>query len=135
MSVSEEEENILIIEKLLAWKKHPDPDVVRWWQPPNGDGMFISLLHKEFPTFTDWASAGLIMDALVNRGVDIVCRYNPERDAWECSAENPEIDVDDGLEQGDKSGPLAIRAAALDYIRSTEMRGCNQLDKATQGER
>lgn len=114
--MTEQEENVLICEKLLGWEKHPDPDIVGWWRPPDG-GAFISLIHKEFPTFIDWAGAGLILEALQLKGyINLHVRIG----YWRIEAGA----IDSDKELGPfATGPLAIRAAALAYIRDAPQAG------------
>jgi hypothetical protein len=97
-------ENELICEKLLGWKKAP------WfggwagnWDRPDG-GMCAGT-----PSFTTWAEAGLILDAL-----------NVRYDNAEVRGELSMLWIAKAGEHaaaGD-TGPIAIRAAALGYIRS-----------------
>lgn len=110
--MSEQEENIEICLRLLGWRKHPDPELPGWYAPP-GEGFFMnSLVHKEFPTFTTWADAGLILDALAAKEVAITLVGNVVFEKpWTCELNH------DGAEAF-IAGPLSIRSAALAYIRS-----------------
>jgi len=100
-------QNELICEKLLGWVKRPSdiPGIsFSGWCVPNGP-------DESTPSFTTWAEAGLILEAIDKIGLD-----------------EGSVDVGNGVnlwycERGQRisqaaTGPLAIRAAALEYIRS-----------------
>lgn len=115
--MTEQEENELIVEKLLKWERI---DSVTWRNP---DGSFNG---EPLPAFTTWADAGLILDALERAGEYFEVRRDEGR--WEClealfvnwAAKHP------------TSGPLAIRAAALEYIR-TAREVCDEQRCGIQG--
>lgn len=100
-------ENELICERLLGWSRIPPPEGVICWD--KGD-----THTSRTPSFTTWAEAGMILDALVRAGQRPDVSYY---DRWYSF-------VDANCREGDEfpdahdSGPLAIRAAALAYIRS-----------------
>jgi hypothetical protein len=107
--LSTDQENELICEKLLGWKRATSmlvakPDFI--WM----DGH----VRRKTPRFTAWADAGLILEALAARkAYPVVGRCAT---VWTCTAHTkPRMDEATGC---DESGPLAIRAAALEYIRS-----------------
>jgi hypothetical protein len=106
---STQAENELIM-AWLGWTKHPDPELHGWWRPPSG-GTFMSQLHKEFPTFTTWADAGLILEAL--RSTEPTLEYVDGK--WDCYGGDP---FESFYHAYADTGPLAIRAAALAYLRS-----------------
>jgi hypothetical protein len=109
--VTTEEENIEICLRLLGWRRHPDPELSGWYAPPD-DGCFMnSAVHKQFPTFSTWGDAGLIMDALRAKGITFFKLISRE---WGWHLDMPESVDDDAHD----TGPLAIRSAALEYIRS-----------------
>ena len=109
-----EQENIEICLRLLGWRRHPDPELSGWYAPPDDRCFMNSAVHKQFPTFSTWADAGLILDALRAHKVTLINLGCAELERWECGIAAP------GFEQAfiDESGPLAIRSAALEYIRS-----------------
>lgn len=92
--------NELICAKLLGWKL-----VYGGWI--KSDGYMYSGCGT--PTFTTWAGAGLIIEALAMLNAFPDLNYGIDR-VWKCSVSN------DRYHRGD-TGPLAIRAAALEYIR------------------
>jgi hypothetical protein len=108
--MSEQQENELICAKLLGWERRANIGTA--------DGRAMWLHHPATkvgaptPTFTTWIDAGLILDALERAGEYFEVRRDEGR--WEClealfvnwAAKHP------------TSGPLAIRAAALEYIRA-----------------
>lgn len=102
-------ENVLICEKLLNWKREEHSGRV-WWNPPPINGAFNNSMFG-VPAFTTWSEAGLILDALVNKGMTFdlyvdgqwsICFYGKWKPAL----------------RAEESGPLAIRAAALTYIQA-----------------
>jgi hypothetical protein len=100
-------ENELICEKLLQWRLlGRSGSSMTIWSLPNGrDG------RQGTPSFTTWADAGLILDALtINRVVFDV--YHHDED-FMCSFGGMPVTISSAT-----TGPLAIRAAALEYIRS-----------------
>lgn len=104
-------ENELICEKLLGWYKW-FPRGQQWagrWADKHHQFMAYST-----PSFDNWADAGLIMDALdaKNLGVE-VGNYANLDEHWYCDIESLGPPVNKA-----STAPLAVRAAALAYIRS-----------------
>lgn len=101
----EQEENALIAEKLLGWKQDAiDSDGCKLWRDTRGERVWRT------PTFTDWHSAGMILEAL--SAIGKMPRHGQRPDGrWYCVVygEDPVAST---------TGPLAIRAAAIAYIRS-----------------
>lgn len=97
-------EDVLIVEKLLGWKRAGDPDVPLWLKPATE-----TRREEQWytPSFTTWAEAGLILEAL---GHELeLTKIHPCGGRWAFSI--------GAMTRFDTSGPLAIRAAALEYIR------------------
>lgn len=95
-------ENKLICAKLLGWT----PDDGGWIK---SDGYMYGGCGT--PSFTTWAEAGLILEALQ--------KLTPMNLRWSHGAQYWFIDLDyDG--KSDASGPLAIRAAAIAYIKAVK---------------
>lgn len=110
--IATQQENELICEKLLGWKRG-----LHLWKRP--DGTYVD--PKLEPTFTTWAEAGLILDALAALFVRprLACEEARKVPAaslyrWRCSIGRI------GLEHTAvaNTAPLAIRETALKYIRS-----------------
>jgi len=98
-------ENELICEKLLGWKRLIYTTCILWERPPNG--------VTETPSFTTWADAGLILDEFESRApAERVDSVNYRSVAGEQMKKLGVL-----LSRGELR-PLAIRAAALDYVRS-----------------
>jgi hypothetical protein len=101
-----EEENALICERLLGWIReecygHNGRSMGFVWKRGERD-------YPGWKTFTSWADAGLILDALADKypvawKTDAGWHAHFDHE-WEFTAH--------------PTGPLAIRAAALEYIRS-----------------
>jgi len=117
--MSEQEENELICEKLLGWEKVKYGDEAYdefqpLFYPRRGDNCTNRL-----PTFTDWASAGMILEALARDAgkypsafpYAAAIGFDPTKRDWSAGAGSKSAEA--------STGPLAIRAAALEYIRST----------------
>ncbi len=105
-----EEENELICVKLLGLTKHCPGTECRDWRTQEGKCFYGT------PSFADWASAGLILEALDKLAIGVeVGNFGIARDKsrWYCDIESigPPTTVAD-------TGPLAVRAAALEYIES-----------------
>jgi hypothetical protein len=66
----------------------------------------------ETPTFVDWAVAGLIVERLAQRWKYPVVRA-VAGEKWCCEVVGEILAIE-------TTGPLAVRAAALAYIRATE---------------
>lgn len=106
--MTEKEENELICEKLLCFTKHcGHPDCNDWLTP---DG----LRYWNNPDFTTWAQAGLLLDALAKAGQrPDVGYWNDE--GWTSFTEHNCMTESTCLAP---TGPLAVRLAALEYVRS-----------------
>lgn len=100
-SLSTQQENELLCEKLLEWKRLVYTTKVMWEHPPTG--------VSDTPSFTTWADAGLILEAL-DRVEALGVEVGNAVGCWYC-----EIDLEVKREP---TGPLAVRSAALEYIRS-----------------
>ncbi len=100
-----EGENELICEKLLGWERITSGEATGFFFPSP------SAIACDAPSFTDWASAGLILEALDNEGLAWTFGNGPEGD-FECRVSNA-CDIHIYAE----TGPLAVRAAALAYLR------------------
>lgn len=97
-------QNEIICEKLLGWIKRPSdiPGIsFSGWAVPDGS-------DESTPSFETWAEAGLILDAIYGEGGDIT--FATGVGDWWC-------EINEGPQASHKTGPLAIRAAALEYIR------------------
>jgi hypothetical protein len=94
------EANEQICAKLLGWT----PSDGGWLK---NDGYMYGGCGT--PSFTTWAEAGLILDALINLGIGV--DVGNSGGGWYC-------DIYSGLVPSESTGPLAVRAAALQYIRS-----------------
>lgn len=114
-------ENELICEKLLGWERCQHPECDGWWHA----GMTCNYAPgavqenrrtRDIPSFTTWAGAGLILEAMGrNHHIDFGKNSHGEG-RWFCAFEDTSnIPVGEDYAE---TGPLAIRAAALEYIRS-----------------
>jgi hypothetical protein len=109
-TLSTQAENEIICEKLLGWKRVSSTATrSAYWREPSGGERLNT------PTFTSWAEAGLILEALRARG--LVCELQArEKEYWFgiCwpISDNYVYDC------REDTGPLAIRTAALVFIRS-----------------
>lgn len=97
-----EEENIEICEKLLGWARCKTAGPDSWWHI-KGPCCHSDRDRNLAPAFTDWHGAGLILDAL---------QTSEHIAAGRLCTDLAHILVDGQL------NPLAIRSAALAYIRS-----------------
>jgi hypothetical protein len=100
-------ENELICEKLLGWSK------AQWfgdwagnWNRPDG-GMCAGT-----PSFTHWAEAGLILDAFAKNDIAFDVYQDGE---WSVGFYGKHTKCHT---RASETGPVAIRAAALAYVRS-----------------
>lgn len=111
--MTEQEENELICEKLLGWEKHIPKDGV--W---GGDWLcpLETWMKGGTPTFTDWASAGLILEALAAKGLPFDLYQDGDWTVGFYAKKHARLAI--GRIPNSATGPLAIRAAALAYIRS-----------------
>lgn len=101
----------LICEKLLGWKKRPSdiPGMgFSGWCVPNGP-------DESTPSFATWAEAGLILEALSARGTNPSMDYRDGK--WDCYGGDP---FESFFHAYADTGPLAIRAAALQYIKAVK---------------
>jgi hypothetical protein len=98
-------ENELICEKLLGWTPclRRITDGAREWKTQESK-YFLT------PSFTTWADAGLILDALPKE-LEYIVGYCDIEKQWYCGQAV-------GADTYADTGPLAVRAAALEYIRS-----------------
>jgi hypothetical protein len=103
-------ENISIVENLLGWKRDSADDVGGpIWRKP------ATATRREeqwyTPSFTTWAEAGLILDAMQAKGKAPLV-YSHELNArWEASFAGHAMHFAE-------TGPLAIRIAAIEYIKA-----------------
>lgn len=104
-------ENALICERLLKWKPARLSGLgFQMWRPdPYGDDG-AQWAERSTPSFDTWADAGLILDALP-RELEYVVGYCDIEKQWYCGQSI-------GADTYADTGPVAIRAAALEYIRS-----------------
>jgi hypothetical protein len=102
---TEQSENHLLCEKLLGWEKVLMPE-------DNYPAFKKSWCHDPVyaPTFTTWADAGLILEALRSKGVITSIQFTTAGycaiGRW-CSPMPATENI-----------PAAIRAAAIEYVRS-----------------
>lgn len=97
-TLSTQAENELICEKLLGWTSDSYIEGRKWpWLDRHGNRRVVT------PTFTDWASAGLILDVL--QGLGTAASYHALK-ALDAAFYNCRLT------------PAAIRTVALEYIRS-----------------
>lgn len=104
-------ENELICEKLLGWRSMKvDHDARLWCVPPTRG------FTRPTPSFNTWADAGLILDALTARRDHGWCLGDaePARDV-RCFSMGIHGYKYNAIRQ---TGPEAIRAAAIYFIRS-----------------
>jgi hypothetical protein len=100
----------LICEKLLGLTKHCRDEDCLDWRTAAGKRYWGT------PSFTTWAEAGLILDALISAGVYVSVHHGESGDRWKA------VFHWDRYESMTckfaVNAPAAIRAAALDYVRS-----------------
>lgn len=111
-TLSTQAENELICEKLLGFVRGytatGSGTVV--WRKPATETRRVEEWYT--PSFTTWADAGLIMDALSSRGQ--MPRIGERTDgAWYCV-------LKDGVSIESFTACGAIRAAALEYIKAVK---------------
>lgn len=119
--MSDQEENELICERLLGWVRSEVPGTfgaTMWYPTPYGsDGEQWRAVVT--PTFTTWAEAGLILDALAKAGrFPSLGETRSSRWAGTYLNDPRDLERSQNLSYG-ATGPLAIRAAALEYIRAS----------------
>ncbi len=104
-----EEENCLIAERLLGWVQS---SIKGYWYPSSEH-----VGTRKTPTFTDWHSAGLILEALARESarhprsfpLAAAVGFDPGKGDWSAGAGSKSAEA--------ATGPLAVRAAALAYLR------------------
>lgn len=107
-TLSSDQENELICERLLRWRKlfpsSPLPGIeFIGWRDNYG-------FDKPTPAFTTWAEVGLVLEALSSRDCKSAVGDKSISGGWWCTV-GPICELRD-------TGPAAVRAAALEYIRS-----------------
>jgi hypothetical protein len=107
--LSTQAENELICEKLLGWERWREPGKQLQWKNVIDGGRGWTI--EETPSFTTWAEAGLILDALHAR--DVI--FEMYRDGAGTSRWNVVIAMITCSRE--RSGPAAVRDCALQYIR------------------
>lgn len=124
-ALSTQAENELICDRLLGWKRCPSCGEQQWYcnydlRDPTS-GPFRTLVT---PSFTTWAEAGLILEAFeslhIGRAISWQTHHSGDcRDRHHASLEWGIGEHASKFAQGvAAAAPLAIRAAALAYIRS-----------------
>lgn len=111
-------ENELICTKLLGLTKHCGAPSCPDWRTADGKRYWNN------PTFDNWADAGLILDALLGQFCAVeVCTAKwtdgEVRSGVQITPYDPRERRTLTTHGLPLSGPLALRAAALEYIRST----------------
>jgi hypothetical protein len=119
-----QEENVAICERLLKWKRAriSGLGVHLWHAKPYGDDG-EQWVETPTPSFDTWADAGLILDAWIAVGndYDIEGTVTETRNAMSARLRQIKGTSYVGDFGGDsETAPLAIRAAALEYIKSLE---------------
>lgn len=101
------EENELLCEKLLGWTRLPTFEGA--WELRWNDGTVQGQQWPLTPTFTDWASAGLILEAL-------------QAEYLRTLSEVAYITVSTlgRLLTNGRLSPAAVRACALEYLEATK---------------
>ncbi len=102
-----QQENELLCEKLLEWKRLVYTTKVMWEHPPTG--------VSDTPCFITWADAGLILDQF--EGLAPVERVDSI--SYSSCAEQQMVDLAKLLRVG-RLRPADIRAAALKYIKAVK---------------
>lgn len=101
-------ENEAICEKLLGWKRS---SVIEYWYPSQDHAG-----ARRTPSFTTWADAGLILEALDAKMIGVeVGNFANFDEHWYCDFEGLAPPTPKA-----RTAPLAVRAAALVYIRSQQ---------------
>ena len=105
---STQAENERICSELLGWElKRAGPAGFDWWELPSSDEMPTT----DTPTFTTWHDCGLILEAFEAKHFGMTLHTSGKKDwnldVWEDTSRH-------------ETGPLAVRAAALSYLRSLE---------------
>lgn len=108
-------ENELICTKLLGWGKCEHiAHISGLFHTPAGK-------HEEVPSFTTWADAGLVLEAWTAANNDYDIEGTSTEHGLKISARLRQIKgisyVSDFVGYGE-TAPLAVRAAAIKYIRS-----------------
>jgi len=119
--MSEQEENELLCEKLLGWKRAKHKGTfgqAMWYDDPYGsDGAQWSTCST--PSFRGWADCGLLLDALAKRGVSINIHFMD----LEFTGSSWDVEILQAKARGitatsKANACAAIRSAALAYVRS-----------------
>ena len=116
-----QEENELLCEKLLGWERFPVSDerpADLPWKRPFVFGSLSSHIAERTPSFNTWYDAGLLLDALARQSSShprafpfaAAVGFDPGRNDWSAGAGSKSAEA--------STGPLAIRAAALEYVGS-----------------
>jgi hypothetical protein len=113
--MSEHEENELICLKLLGWERSniDEPGYGRRWRADP-----LLAFSEITPLFNDWPGAGVILEALAREAgkypsafpYAAAVGFDPRKRDWSAGAGSKSAEA--------ATGPLAIRAAALEYIRA-----------------
>jgi hypothetical protein len=110
-TLSTQAENELICEKLLRWNpvRACRNRIKEWLDTPYGDdgAQWHTVVT---PSFTHWAEAGLILEALSSHCPTL--EYSDGK--WDCYGGDP---FESFFHAYADTAPLAIRAAALEHIR------------------
>lgn len=100
---STQAENELIVQRLLGWERRDGGEIYPWIR---GTEWLTT------PTFTTWHDCGLIMEALSKLECKTAVGDKSISGSWWCTV--------DHVCELRTTGPLAVRAAALSYLRSLE---------------
>lgn len=101
--MSDQAENELICERLLGWKR----SLAGHCYEVSGERIW------DTPTFSTWTDAGLVMEWMKAKGLEIVLARSPRgKGDWRFCIGPPHIRYSYG-----DTGPLAVRAAALTYLK------------------
>lgn len=117
------QENELICEKLLGWKRYvPDAHEGqdrRWKRAITLPGI-TGDVKEATPSFTTWADAGLILEALKARGMDRLELSVDDEGDWKCVVEWDRHQMHRSR-YSSESAPLAVRKVALSYIEAARL--------------
>lgn len=121
---STQAENELIAERLLGWVRWQEPGEALKWKNIIDGGRGWSI--EDTPTFTRWSDCGLILEAFerLHIGRAVSWQLHHCGDGRELHHVSLEWDIGDDASkyaQGEAATtPLAVRSAALSYLRSLE---------------
>lgn len=111
-------ENELICEKLLGWERR------KCFSQYDGRFMGYDFLDGKrettAPSFTTWADAGLILEALKARGMDRLELSVDDEGDWKCVVEWDRHQMHRSRYSGE-SAPLAVRKVVLSYIEAARL--------------